>query len=113
MSAISMAERREAARRLRERAGKRVLNLGELLWCIGCDDSDSAAAWNRLADLIDPGPERIIRCKDCRFYRDRGPKPRCEKSVGTFIPEPDGFCAWGRERSRATITGEGMRTERN
>ena len=43
--------------------------------------------------------ERIVRCRDCRFYRDRGPKPRCENSVGTFIPEPDGFCAWGRERS--------------
>ena len=43
------------ARRLRERAGKRVLNLGELFWCIGCDDGDDAAAWNRLADLIDPG----------------------------------------------------------
>lgn len=47
-------ERREVARRLRERAGKRVLNLGELLWCIGCDESDDAEAWNRLADLIEP-----------------------------------------------------------
>ena len=47
-------ERREVAQRLRERAGKRVLNLGELLWCIGCDDGDDAAAWNRLADLIEP-----------------------------------------------------------
>lgn len=47
-------ERREMARRLRERAGKRVLNLGELFWCIGCDDGDDAAAWNRLADLIEP-----------------------------------------------------------
>lgn len=40
-------ERREVAQRLRERAGKRVLNLGELLWCIVCDDGDDAAAWNR------------------------------------------------------------------
>ena len=47
-------ERREVAERLRERAGRRVLNLGELLWCTGCDDGDDAAAWNRLADLIDP-----------------------------------------------------------
>lgn len=50
----SDTERREVARRLRERAGKRVLNLGELLWCIGCDDGDDAAAWNLLADLIEP-----------------------------------------------------------
>ena len=50
-------ERREVARRLRERAGKRVLNLHELLWCIGCD-GDDAAAWNRLADLIEPSCDR-------------------------------------------------------
>lgn len=54
MSMATDDERREVARRLRERAGKRVLNLGELLWCIGCDDGDDAAAWNRLADLIEP-----------------------------------------------------------
>lgn len=52
-------ERREVARRLRERAGKRVLNLGELLWCIGCDDGDNAAAWNRLADLIEPSEPKV------------------------------------------------------
>ena len=51
-------ERREVAERLRERAGKRVLNLSELLWCIGCDDDDDAAAWNRLADLIEPSCDR-------------------------------------------------------
>lgn len=21
--------------------------------------------------------------------------PRCERSIGTFVPDPDGFCAWG------------------
>lgn len=66
MSTISTEERREVARRLRERAGKRVLNLGELLWCIGCDDGDDAVAWNRLAELIepdgaDPGPRDLAR----------------------------------------------------
>ena len=55
---ISDNERREVAARLRERAGRRVLNLGELLWCIGCDDGDDAAAWNRLADLIEPSCDR-------------------------------------------------------
>lgn len=53
-------ERREVARRLRERAGKRVLNLGELFWCIGCDDGDDAAAWNRLADLIEPSGHECV-----------------------------------------------------
>lgn len=55
---VTDTERREVARRLRERAGRRVLNLGELLWCIGCDDGDDAAAWNRLADLIEPSCDR-------------------------------------------------------
>lgn len=55
---VADTERREVARRLRERAGRRVLNLGELLWCIGCDDGDDAAAWNRLADLIEPSCDR-------------------------------------------------------
>lgn len=57
---ISDTERREVARRLRERAGKRILNLGELLWCIGCDDGDDAAAWNRLADLIEPSGHECV-----------------------------------------------------
>ena len=58
MTACTDDERREVARRLRVRAGKRVLNLGELLWCIGCDYGDDAAAWNRLADLIEPSCDR-------------------------------------------------------
>lgn len=62
-------ERREVALRLRERAGKRVLNLGELLWCIGCDDGDDAAAWNRLADLIDP---TCLACADVEDTPDGG-----------------------------------------
>ena len=55
---VTNDDRREVARRLRVRAGKRVLNLGELLWCIGCDYGDDAAAWNRLADLIEPSCDR-------------------------------------------------------
>ena len=45
--------------------------------------------------------ERIVRCRDCSSYRPGHGvnfKPRCEKSIGTFVPEPDGFCAWGEER---------------
>ena len=44
--------------------------------------------------------ERVVRCRDCVSYRPDGPsnKPRCEKSIGTFVPSPDGFCAWGEER---------------
>jgi len=53
---VTDEERREVARKLREKAGKRILNLSELLWCIGCDDGDDAVAWNRLADLIEPQP---------------------------------------------------------
>ena len=43
--------------------------------------------------------ERVVRCKNCASYRPGHGvnfKPRCEKSIGTFVPEPDGFCAWGR-----------------
>lgn len=64
---VTDKERREVARRLRERAGKRILNLGELLWCIGCDDGDDAAAWNRLADLIEPG-DMSQACRDTVAY---------------------------------------------
>lgn len=41
--------------------------------------------------------ERIVRCRDCSSYRTGGKShaPRCEKSIGTFVPNPDGFCAWG------------------
>lgn len=49
---ISDDERREVARRLRERAGKRVLNLGELLWCIGCDDGDDVEYAERICKAI-------------------------------------------------------------
>ena len=90
---ISDEERREVARRLRERAGKRVLNLSELRWCIGCDDGDDAAAWNRLADLIEPQAERTCRpevcddgagawgvyCSECS-YRFAGPHGKREVS---------------------------------
>lgn len=62
-------ERREVAQRLRERAGKRILNLSELLWCIGCDDGDDAAAWNRLADLLDP---TCLACPDVEDTPDGG-----------------------------------------
>lgn len=44
--------------------------------------------------------ERVVRCRDCASYRPGhgvNLKPRCEKSIGTFVPEPDGFCAWGSE----------------
>ena len=46
--------------------------------------------------------ERVTRCQDCASYRQGGAghKPRCERSIGTFVPEPDGFCAWGEERER-------------
>lgn len=52
-------ERHEVAQRLRERAGKRIINLGELLWCTGCYDGDDAGSWNRLADLIEPSTPEI------------------------------------------------------
>ena len=57
--AVTNDERRRVAERLRERAGRRVLNLCELLWCIGCDDGDDAAAWNCLADLIEPSAPKV------------------------------------------------------
>lgn len=44
--------------------------------------------------------ERIVRCRDCSSYRPGygvNFKPRCEKSIATFVPKPDGFCAWGEE----------------
>ena len=44
--------------------------------------------------------ERVTRCRDCVSYRPGGAghRPRCERSIGTFVPEPDGFCAWGEPR---------------
>lgn len=41
--------------------------------------------------------EHIVRCRDCASYRPGGKShaPRCEKSIGTFVPNPNGFCAWG------------------
>lgn len=44
--------------------------------------------------------ERIVRCRDCASYRTggKGHAPRCERSIGTFVPSPDGFCAWGERR---------------
>ena len=43
-------------------------------------------------------PIDIVRCRDCVNYRpgDGGHAPRCRKSIGTFAPGPDGFCAWGK-----------------
>ena len=50
--------------------------------------------------------ERIVRCRDCRHAR-RGEPLRCTRFFGIGdcldVPvlakvEPDGFCAWGRER---------------
>lgn len=47
--------------------------------------------------------ERVTRCRDCVSYRPGGTnhEPRCERSVGTFVPNPDGFCAWGKPREGA------------
>ena len=44
--------------------------------------------------------ERVVRCRDCASYRAGGKchAPRCERSIGTFVPDPDGFCAWGEPR---------------
>ena len=41
--------------------------------------------------------ERVVRRRDCSSYHPGGNmhKPRCEKSIGTFAPNPNGFCAWG------------------
>lgn len=82
-------ERREVARRLRKRAGKRVLNLGELLWCIGCDESDDAATWNRLADLIEPARGqggRAILCAHCESVSWCGCEPGDEEGGCDFEP---------------------------
>lgn len=86
---ISDTERREVAQRLRERAGKRVLNLGELLWCIGCNDGDNAAAWNRLADLIEPSDRNDKLCAHCD-YCDYCDLPKCSEQDG-YSFKPKGY----------------------
>lgn len=45
--------------------------------------------------------EEVVRCRDCTSYRagGKGHAPRCERSIGTFAPDPDGFCAWGERRN--------------
>ena len=87
-------ERREVARRLRERAGKRVLNLGELLWCIGCDDGDDAAAWNRLADLIEPPTQ-------CPYYHSD--RHRC--SAYDDVVDRDALLALANEMDAEGLNG--------
>ena len=82
-------ERREVARRLRERAGKRVLNLSELLWCIGCDEGDDAAAWNRLAELIEPSDRNDELCVHCD-YCDYCDLPKCSDQDG-YSFKPKGY----------------------
>lgn len=68
MSTISTAERREAARRLRE-LGKFVYiadNTYELMAdALGVDDFEARTfSFDRLADLIEPEPERTCRMTD-------------------------------------------------
>ena len=36
--------------------------------------------------------ERVVRCRDCKFYRDRF----CTLLEFTVSNADDGFCAWGK-----------------
>lgn len=53
--------------------------------------------------------ERIVRCRDCKNYRDNNlsGRPICAKFIeavgyghsgGYVRVSPNGFCAWGEER---------------
>lgn len=45
--------------------------------------------------------ERVVRCRDCAHFRPpgRNAPARCD-GVFVFVhPDPDGFCAWGKEGS--------------
>ena len=46
--------------------------------------------------------EEIVRCKDCKHYKDRNgailPGTVCQRlGYYNFKVEPDGFCAWGKK----------------
>lgn len=42
--------------------------------------------------------ERVVRCRDCRrSFEERG-ELWCRGIVGPPV-EPDGFCAWGEEKT--------------
>lgn len=52
-------------------------------------------AWHWL-----PVRERIVRCRDCKYYEPNTYSHfTCE--LLTFHVEPDGFCAWGVRREDA------------
>ena len=47
----------------------------------------------------------IVRCRDCRYHvsvtdGDVCRKPCGDEAAGRVWVEPDGFCAWGRQRSK-------------
>ena len=80
MSTISTEERREVARRLREHSGVRLFTGKDVERLIGIELSgfrpkDADNSYNRLADLIEPEPERtcrdndhiqdVIKCSEC------------------------------------------------
>ena len=52
------------------------------------------------------GSAEVIRCKDCKFYRDYYGERRCSVFTGSydnpFPTDPDDFCSYGERRSDET-----------
>ena len=48
-------------------------------------------------------PERIVRCRDCKHaitsYRDGLPRCAGPLVMEATLVSPDGFCAWGEEKT--------------
>lgn len=42
--------------------------------------------------------EKIVRCKDCKFYKHEDSGYWCLRSISTKSNHHDGFCAWGEHK---------------
>ena len=91
----SIQERHDAKMRLRLDASDGALIfedfIGALAYDIGCETRDPADVMNRLADLIEPEPERtcrddddfVFRCSSCGAFIKRGSVTDC---CGSTMP---------------------------
>ena len=58
---------------------------------------DHAALEKAAGALEEHGYVKVVRCRDCRFYKTGDSGKWCLKSI-TTISDPDGFCAWAERR---------------
>lgn len=70
----------------------------------------SACGWGKIIEIVKNAPEEevmeVVRCKDCRYYRDFYDELRCSVFTGScdrpYPTGPDDFCSYGERRSDET-----------